>query len=296
MIPFQIHRRIPFVRRPFYQRDHARQELDEARAEVQRFAALSHQRDDLLRDLNRQRALYLDLLIKILANVIYDDPSIHPGQSGFDRTRRDAGRDWPSVGHTMVGVSRLTNLKQLTQRTIDEHVPGDYIETGVWRGGCCILIRGILAANAITDRRVYVADSFAGLPPPNAARYPDDAYDKHYLVQELAIPLDQVQANFEKYGLLDDQVIFLPGLFQDTLPSLEAAPFALLRLDGDMYESTIVALNNLYPRLSPGGFIIIDDYGTHEACRKAVVDYRRDARISARVHPIDGSGVWWQKS
>ena len=120
--------------------------------------ALVRHRDALLSDRNRQRDLYLDLLIKSLTNVIYGDPSILPGQSGFDRTLREVGKDWPSLGHTMVGVVRLTSLKQLMQRTIDENIPGDYIETGVWRGGCCILMRAVLEANQVRDRKVYVAE------------------------------------------------------------------------------------------------------------------------------------------
>jgi hypothetical protein len=205
------------------------------------------------------RDLYLELLIKILTNTIYGDPPIDRGHTQFDPAVRRAGRDWPAQAHTMAGLARLNNLRDLVQRTIDENVQGDYIETGVWRGGCCILMRGVLAANAVTDRKVYVADSFAGLPPPNPDRYPADAGDTLYMAEQLAIPLEQVQVNFAAYGLLDDQVIFVRGLFQETLPKLEATAFALLRLDGDMYESTIVALANLYPRVSPGGFVIIDD-------------------------------------
>jgi O-methyltransferase len=256
--------------------------------------ALIRQRDDLLRERQHQRALYLDLLVKTLTNVIYGDPSIFPGQTGFDPKQRDVGGDWPSVGHTMVGVARLTNLKQLTQRTIDERTPGDYIETGVWRGGCCILMRAVLEANQIRDRRVYVADSFAGLPPPNPDKYPVDAGDALHTYRELAIPIEQVRANFSAYGLLDDQVVFVPGFFQDTLPTLNAGPFSLIRLDGDMYESTIVALNSLYPKLSSGGFVIIDDYALG-GCRAAVDDFRRDHGITAAVETVDWTGIWWQK-
>ena len=157
------------------------------------------------------------------------------------------------------------------------------------------MMRGILAANALRNRKVYVADSFAGLPPPNPECYPADTGDSLHTFRELAIPLEQVRANFARYDLLDDDVVFLQGLFQDTLPLLKAERFALLRLDGDMYESTIVALTNLYPRLSPGGFVIIDDYGAIEACRKAVTDYRINMGISAEFHPIDWTGAWWQK-
>jgi O-methyltransferase len=115
--------------------------------------------DQIKERLTEERELYLDLLVKVLTNVIYDDPSIMPGSPGFDPERRAIGYDWPSLAHTMVGVARLTNLKQLTQRTIDERVPGDYIETGVWREGCCIMMRAVLEANQIRNRKVFVADS-----------------------------------------------------------------------------------------------------------------------------------------
>jgi O-methyltransferase len=257
--------------------------------------ALVRQRDDLVRERHRQRELYLNLLVKTLTNVIYGDPSIQPGQSGFDPKLRDVGGDWPSVGHTMVGVARLTNLKRLTQRTIDERIPGDYIETGVWRGGCCIMMRAVLEANQIRDRKVFAADSFAGLPPPKPDQYPVDKGDTLHTYRELAIPIEQVRANFASYGLLDEQVVFVPGFFQDTLPSLEAGPFALIRLDGDMYESTFVALNSLYPKLSPGGFVIIDDYALG-GCKAAVDDFLRDHAITSRVHVVDWTGIWWQKT
>jgi O-methyltransferase len=254
--------------------------------------ALVSQRDSLLRERHRQRELYLDLLVKTLTNVIYGAPSIQTGQ--FDSKIREEGRDWPSVGHTMAGVARVTNLKELTQRTIDEHIPGDYIETGVWRGGCCILMRAVLEANEIRDRKVYVADSFAGLPAPKPDQYPVDAGDSLHTYRELTIPIEQVHANFAAYGLLDDQVVFVPGFFHDTLPSLEAGPFALIRLDGDMYESTIVALDSLYRKLSPGGFVIIDDYALG-GCKAAVDDFRRDHGITSAINTVDWTGIWWRK-
>src|SRR5712664_2643803 len=134
-------------------------------------------------------------------------------------------------------------------------------------------MRGILAANAIKDRKVYAIDSLEGLPPPKPDLIPRDEGLNLHLYAELAVSLEQVQANFAQYGLLDEQVIFVKGLFQDTLPSLDAGPFALIRLDGDLYESTYVCLEALYPRLSPGGFVIIDDYKFLESVRSAVSDY-----------------------
>ncbi len=249
------------------------------------------------------RDLYLDLLIKALANTIYGDPAtgiyMHPGvtpenMAAYGDAYREVGLDWPLIAHTMVGLRRLENLRELTQRVVDEGVPGDLIETGAWRGGCCILMRGVLKANAIQDRKVYVADSFSGLPPPDPEFEQDQGHDysEH---EQLAVSADQVRANFARYGLLDDQVIFIEGLFQDTLPVLDVSPFALIRLDGDLYESTLVALENLYPKLSPGGFVIVDDYGGMPPCRQAVEDYRAKRGITAPITAIDWTGVWWRK-
>lgn len=242
------------------------------------------------------RELYLGLLVKTLTNMIYGDPSIHPDCIGFFQPElRSEGRDWPKVAHTMAGLRRLENLRELAQRIIDEEIPGDFIETGVWRGGCCILMRAVLAANAIKDRKVYAVDSFDGLPPPNPNEFPHDQGLNLNLYRQLAVSLEQVKENFSRYGLLDEQVIFVKGLFQDTLPTLEAGPFALIRLDGDLYESTYVALEALYPKLSPGGFVIVDDYGAVPACQTAVFDYRTLMGIEEPIDEIDWTGVWWQK-
>jgi O-methyltransferase len=241
------------------------------------------------------RELYLDLLMKSVSNLIYGSEPVDPWNDGLFRPDAPAGRDATSPAHTMVGLLRLANVRELTQRVIDEAVPGDLIEAGVWRGGCCILMRGVLAANGVTGRRVFVADSFDGLPPPDAQRHPLDAGATWHTMRALAVPVDQVKCNFNKYGLLDEQVCFVEGWFHETLPELPSGQLALVRLDGDMYGSTIVALEHLYPRLAPGGFVIVDDYGAVAACRAAVTDYRAIQQIAAPIHEIDWTGVWWQK-
>lgn len=244
--------------------------------------------------------LYADLLIRAVANTIYGDVAVSQNRRKPERAMsfvpeaREQGYDWPSQAHSMSGLKRLRNLRDLVQRALDEGVPGDLVETGVWRGGCCILMRGLLRANGADDRRVWACDSFEGLPPPDEAAYPADRGDELHAHRPLAIPLEQVRANFAAYGLLDDRVRFVRGFFRDTLPGLDAGPFALIRLDGDMYESTIVALEALYPKLSPGGFVIIDDMAI-EACAKAVGDYRRDHGIDAEIHRIEWTGAWWRK-
>jgi O-methyltransferase len=231
--------------------------------------------------------LYLDLMERCLTNWIYDT---------FDEQVRAEGRDWPTDAHTMIGLRRLDNVRSCVKDVLDRGIPGDFIETGVWRGGATILMRAILKAHGVTDRRVWVADSFEGLPPPNPEKYPHDEGDIHHTHAQLAISLEQVQSNFRRYGLLDDQVRFLKGWFRDTLPAASIAQLAVIRLDGDMYESTMDALTNLYPKLSVGGYAIVDDYGCIPACRQAVQDYRALHGIADQIHPIDWTGVYWRRS
>lgn len=156
-------------------------------------------------------------------------------------------------------------------------------------------MKAVLASYGISDRVVWVADSFAGLPEPNSYKYPEDAGDIHHKIKILAVSCDQVKANFVKYGLLDDQVKFLQGWFKDTLPSAPIMALAVIRLDGDMYESTMDGLENLYPKLSQGGYIIIDDY-VLPPCRKAVHEYRNRNGLTDDIVDIDGIGAFWKKT
>lgn len=208
--------------------------------------------------------------------------------------RRELGRDWPADAETMIGARRLDNLHESVVAVIEEGVPGDLVECGVWRGGAAILMRAVLAAYGVSDRAVWAADSFAGLPAPDTARHPADAGDFHHTLEALAIPRSEVEANFRRYGLLDDQVRFLEGWFSETLPSAPIDRIAVLRADGDMYGSTMDILEALYPKVSPGGFVIIDDYQL-DPCRQAVHDYRDAHRISDEIVSIDGYGVYWRR-
>lgn len=238
------------------------------------------------------RELYLDLMQRILINTIYEDPPASPHES--DGKARELGMDWPSVAHSMIGMRRMDNLRKLCEDVIQQRIPGDFIETGVWRGGACIFMRAILKAHAITNRIVWVADSFAGLPPPNPGKYPADADAIFHHCLFLAVSLEQVQSNFAKYNLLDSQVRFLKGWFKDTLPDAPIKQIAILRLDGDMYESTMDALNALYHKLSPGGYVIVDDYHI-DSCRAAITDFRTSHAITETIIKIDDSGSYWQK-
>lgn len=265
------------------------------------------------------RHLYLDLLKRALTNWIHGHEEftlaeerpragklfgIKPNPPGtvlvraqpFDEHKRTFGQDWPVplLAHTMIGMKRLDNLQMCIEQIMADDIPGDLIETGVWKGGSTIFMRGALKAFNDDQRRVWVADSFQGLPEPKADKYPEDRDDIHYTIDSLRVSMEQVQKNFAGYGLLDEQVVFLKGWFSDTLPSAPIECLSLLRLDGDMYESTIDALKSLYHKLSPGGFVIVDDYCIPN-CKSAVHDFRLEMGIQEEIIEIDGTGVYWRR-
>jgi O-methyltransferase len=182
----------------------------------------------------------------------------------------------------------------LTQILAD-NIQGDCIECGVWRGGTTIFMRGFLVANQAADRVVWVADSFCGLPVPHYRE--DRGLDLSAATHPmLAVNLETVRDLFERYGLLDDQVRFLPGWFKDTLPSAPIRELALLRLDGDLYESTINGLEALYDKVVPGGFVIVDDYGCIPQCRKAVDDFRARRNITEPIQEVDWTAIYWRRA
>jgi O-methyltransferase len=195
----------------------------------------------------------------------------------------------------MVGMKRMQNVELCVRDVLRRGVEGDLIETGVWRGGVCILMRAILKVMGDQGRSVWLADSFQGLPAPDG-RFKQDADSKwHSFSDSLGVSLLDVKANFERYGLLDDRVRFLEGWFKDTLPTAPIDKLAVIRLDGDMYASTMDALNSLYPKLSVGGYVIVDDYGALESCSQAVTDFRTQHKIDDPIEKVDWSGVFWKK-
>jgi hypothetical protein len=270
-------------------------------------------------EIARLRDLYIDLTQRALTHMLYrpfdirwDENPEPDDYGGSDELRaaaakefaredfdwadvRTDGRDWPQYAQTMVGVKRLANVRECVERVIVDGVAGDLIETGVWRGGVVILMRAILEAYDDHERTVFAADSFRGVPPPNTSAFPADAGSVLHTAKALAVARDDVERNFELYGLLDDRVQFLEGWFKDTLPQVKDRTWSVVRLDGDLYESTMHALEHLYPRLSIGGFLIVDDYG-HGPCRQAVMDYRAAHRIDEPIEPIDWLGAFWRRA
>lgn len=215
----------------------------------------------------------------------------------FNAEKRRNGRDLPIHADTMIGMKRLENIREAVRTVVADGIPGDIVETGVWRGGASIMMRAALEAYGNQDKTVWCCDSFEGLPPPDMDRFPQDVGMTWHEMSELAVSIEQVQANFRKYGYLDERVKFLKGWFKDTLPTAPIAQISVLRLDGDLYASTMDALTPLYPKVAPGGFIIVDDYMIpQDICRQATDDFRAANGITEPMIDIDGWGYYWRKS
>jgi O-methyltransferase len=205
------------------------------------------------------------------------------------------GYDWPSNADTMIGINRLTNIESCIYSIVEDKIEGDLIEAGVWRGGATIFMRAVLKELNVTHKKVWVADSFQGLPRPHPD-YPADRNNKLYSEKIFKVSLEDVRKNFAKYDLLDEQVEFLSGWFKNSLAAAPVQQLSLVRLDCDMYESTIQSFTTLYPKLSAGGYLIIDDYNAFEECRKAVNDYRNQHTINIPIIEIDKQAIYWRKA
>ena len=253
--------------------------------------------------------LKLDFLKRVLTDTIDDQevyqnffvtkdfPSEDVMQKVVDSFVRESiyeGMEHPLRGHTMIGIKRLNNVENLLDYLRLEKIDGDFIETGVWRGGCCIFVAWYFKLYGI-QKKVFVADSFEGLPMPNTEKYPQDFGDSHHLNKFLNVSLEEVQSNFENYGVLKSNIVFLKGWFEHTLKDNDQiGNISLLRFDGDMYGSTMDVLNNLYPKVINGGYVIIDDYCLPN-CVKAVTDFRNENKIENEISVVDQCGVYWKK-
>ena len=154
-----------------------------------------------------------------------------------------------------------------------------------------VFMRGVLKARGDKLRRVWAVDSFEGLPDPDASA---DSFG--WKSGDMAVSLDEVKNNFMRYGLLDDQVAFVKGFFSDTLPKAPISALSVLRVDADLYGSTLDVLNNLYPKLSMGGYAIFDDYQNLKDCRRAIDEYRYAHRILDPINNVDSRAVFWRKT
>ena len=230
------------------------------------------------------RNLYLKTMIVTLTGYAFKDDAIVPSFKDDDKVdigafndeKRRQGGDWPSIGFTMVGTEALENIRELLHNVFTQEIEGDFLEAGVWRGGASIFAKAMVQVYGQTSRHNWVCDSFQGLPKATQGK-DSDTWSK---LDALSISKEIVSRNFEEFFLLDNQVHFVEGYFVYSLPCLRnefinnGRKLAVLRADGDMYESSMDILYNLYEFVSIGGFVIIDDYGI-PACKKAVDEFRK---------------------
>ncbi|WP_442756459.1 TylF/MycF/NovP-related O-methyltransferase [Methylocystis sp. JAN1] len=247
--------------------------------------------------------LYLNLLKRSLTNTLFEE---EPDADNPNQTSYVSG----FISHyirgfaiSMLPIARFDNLQSCILDTIDKGVPGDLIETGVWRGGATIFMRAMLKAYGVNDKRVWVADSFQGLPEPDAEKFPVEANFHNSKIMKsyynnFAVSLEEVAANFKAYDMLDDQVKFLKGWFRDSLPTAPIEKLSIIRLDGDYYESTMDGLINLYDKLSIGGYVIVDDYGEDAwtNCRQAVDEFRTNRKIEDPLLRVDSRCYYWRRT
>lgn len=268
-------------------------------------------------------SLYLDLLKKVLLNetgleaelriaylhdcarsgtppdrIVLRDIRLRQADrfAALARRRRDGQVSGDDIGldcaFTMSGRHRLDHLEHCLTQVLRDGIAGDFLEAGVWRGGCGLFARGVFKAHGVADRRIWLADSFAGVPPPS---HPADAGVALSDRPELAIQRVLVEEAFRRFGLWGDDVILVEGLFADTLPALPVDALAVLRLDGDLFTSTLDTLSALYGKVTPGGYIIVDDYGALPGCRFAIEAFRLAKGIQAPLETVDWTCVAWRK-
>ena len=236
-------------------------------------------------------------LVQVLKEVKLTGQELQLNERTPDGGLRHVGglRNITELSHTMIGEKRLDNIKFCIETVLEENVNGDFVETGIWRGGACIFMRGILKAYDVKDRIVWAADSFDGVPAPSLPQDTDFDISKSKL-PVLAVPIEEVKELFQRYGLLDNQVQFLEGWFKDTLEDAPINKISMLRLDGDLYESTMDALNPLYEKVQRGGFVIVDDYESCPPCKAAINDFRKQHNIDDPLVVIDPWSVYWRKT
>lgn len=209
-------------------------------------------------------------------------------------TNRIEGMDWPENGLTMIGMKRMDNLENMLDYVRENQIEGDLVETGVWKGGATIFMKLYCDLYNI-DKKVFVCDSFEGLPKPSG-KFSADYGDRHHTFTQLAISLETVKNNFKLFHVLDENVVFIKGFFSQTLPNNNLiGKVSLLRMDGDMYESTHDVFYSLYHKLNSKGVLIVDDYCL-DGCKQCVIDFRSSNNINETINVIDRCGIYWIKN
>lgn len=203
--------------------------------------------------------------------------------------------------YTMTSSERVWSLLQAVSYVCREAIPGDLAECGVWRGGSIMAMAMRLKELGVTDRPIWLYDTFEGMTEPTAEDVESDSGRRAKDLLEATpvgdgnnvwavSPIDAVRQNVASTGYPMDRIRFVAGDVATTLQHETPSQISLLRIDTDWYESTKTSMEVLYPRLSVGGVCILDDYGHWAGARQAVDEYFAAEASRPLMHPIDYSG------
>lgn len=204
--------------------------------------------------------------------------------------------------YTQTGPERIVALARSVEYVVGNGIPGAVVECGVWRGGSMMAAAKTLLRLGVQDRELYLFDTFEGMPPPMArdvshwGEPASEAYARFRgggaggIFEANAVPLEEVKAAVLGVGYDPSRIHFIRGKVEDTLPAASPGPIALLRLDTDWYESTKHEMEHLFPLLSRGGVLILDDYGEWQGARTAVDEYIARNAVKILLNRIDHTG------
>jgi len=216
---------------------------------------------------------------------------------GGNRAGREMVREIFSImPYSLVGESGLIQTYTLARELVEKEIAGAFVELGVARGGCGAMMARV-ADKGGDGRSTWLLDSYEGLPDPTSNDFNAEQSETGVHIRPLPRgsclgTYEEVRALlFEKKRLDPGRVFMVKGWFQETLPEArqKIGPIALLRLDCDWYESTLYCLENLYGQVVPGGYVVIDDYGTCHGCKLAVDEFLQARRIETKL-TFDGRG------
>jgi len=204
----------------------------------------------------------------------------------FDDELRLFGNDWPPFGYTMVGSTRLENFRAAIDEVNRNAIPGHIIELGVWRGGSMVMAAAVMAESKRMKRDLFLFDIFGDIAGYGTS------------TSFLAVPEEEVRKAFDSFDLSGPHLHFVKGLFKDTLPAWkdkQDQQIAVLRIDGNFYDSYQDALYYLYEKVPIGGIVIFDDVMSHPSVMRAWTDFKKEQGLVENINRIDKHSAWFRK-
>lgn len=201
---------------------------------------------------------------------------LHADMDAADRDRIELVRPY-----TMTSMDKLTSLTLAVRYIVQSGIDGDFMECGVWKGGSVHLMARVLGDAGVTDRDIYLFDTFAGMTEPTARDVDSAGVSAKERMQKSSkkakiwaiSPREEVEAGLQTLDYPQQRFRLVEGRVEDTIPGQAPERIALLRLDTDWYESTRHELEHLWQRVTPGGVVIIDDYGSFKGSREATDEF-----------------------